>query len=232
MWSGNALADASDLARSPALAAHLRQRPVPPDVLTVLRLAWGCPQTTQEAVASTGCDAAFLKAASELYVQHVLCFHGADPYRTLGVRPFAPRDQMRLHMRQLMLCLHPDRPRNEWRTAAATRVLAAWRDVSRPPRTPTPELGPAEAMRPRGRARAYKPPWVPRPVAAPARASFLPGARRRGLLIALTLLALLCPNAVAPEGSWRPVHDAADATPEATILPAPSGDGRPSEPVR
>jgi hypothetical protein len=88
-------------------------------------------------------------------VQNVLLFNGAPPHRILGVNPGASREDMRTHMRLLMLWLHPDvAGADAWRTAFAPRVISAWRDVSG---------GAVDATRP----------------AAPAALQVRPAARRR-----------------------------------------------------
>jgi hypothetical protein len=124
---------AFDLAAAPTLAPQVRRHPLPDGVLDVIRIAAGCEATLEAVARRYRKDPRFVKAAAELYVQQVLLFHAADSYRVLGVRPGAPRDEMRTHMRWLMTWVHPDRANDDWQAVFAGRVLAAWRDVSNAP---------------------------------------------------------------------------------------------------
>jgi len=127
-----ALWSALDLAAMPTLAQQARHQPLPDGVLDVIRIAAGCDETLRDAVALSGRDPAFVKAAAEFYVQQVLLFSTAESHRVLGVRVGASREEMRQHMRWLMIWLHPDRAEADaWRSAFAHRVLAAWREVER-----------------------------------------------------------------------------------------------------
>jgi hypothetical protein len=120
---------ALELARMPTLAAAMRRHPLPPDVLVVIRVAAGCPDTSREVARLTGLGAASAREACVLYLQQILLARDADSYRVLGVARGAPRKQMREHMRWLLKWLHPDRNQDEWESVFAERVLKAWRDL-------------------------------------------------------------------------------------------------------
>jgi len=115
----------------PSVAAQARRQPLPEDVLEVIRIAAGCDEALQEAVRFSGREGTYVKAAAEFYLQQILLFSTADSYRVLGVRADAERDEIRRHLRWLMIWLHPDRAKESWQTAFAARVLEAWRDVGR-----------------------------------------------------------------------------------------------------
>ncbi len=115
----------------PKLTAQARAQPLPDGVLEVIRIAAGCSESLDEAVKLSKENPAFVKAAAELYVQQVLLFPSADSYRVLGVRAGATHEEMRTHMRWLMTWVHPDRAKENWESAFASRVLAAWREVGR-----------------------------------------------------------------------------------------------------
>ena len=129
-----ALHVALDLAERPFLARAVRRQPLPPDVLTILKIAAGDEASRRVAAAATGKSAAAIREAAFLYVGHVLLADGADCYRVLGVAADAPQAELREHMRWLMKWLHPDRCTSAWEAAFAARVLSAWQEVKSPDR--------------------------------------------------------------------------------------------------
>lgn len=148
----------------PALAALAREQPLPDGVIDVIRIAAGCDETLEEAAHRSGKDPQFIKAAAEFYVQQILLFSTADSHRILGVRPGASREEMRTHLRWLMIWLHPDHAHADWQTVFAHRVLEAWRDArSAPDSVSAPAItrGPPPAPR--------NIPWVQRPIEASSR---------------------------------------------------------------
>lgn len=130
--------EALDLAlamfREPARVAELRERGLSPDLGQVIRIAAG--ETAAVAAAIERCDESeeTLKEASVFFLQQVLFAPGADSYRTLGVEPDAPQEQLREHYRWLMKWLHPDRNQDGWEAVYADRVNAAWQDLKTPDR--------------------------------------------------------------------------------------------------
>jgi hypothetical protein len=124
-----ALFHALELAMAPRLTSSLQRRPLPDDVLEVIRIAAGCDATLEQAATLFHREPKFVKSAAQFYVLQIVLHPGADCYRMLGVREGAPRDVMRLHLRWLLLWLHPDRSDSEWRSGYARMVLAAWREV-------------------------------------------------------------------------------------------------------
>ncbi|SFU47067.1 hypothetical protein SAMN02799631_00793 [Methylobacterium sp. 174MFSha1.1] len=160
-------------------------------MLTLIRIAAGCGETLAAAAAATGREPDFILASAELYLRQVVCFPGADPHRVLAVPPHAPRDEMRRHLRELLLWLHPDRSRSEWNAVATRRVIAAWQAV-----------GDAAAAQPPRRMRpvpAFRPSWIARPLtrARPIRA---PRHRLWGLLRLALLVAGMVVPAFVPFG--------------------------------
>lgn len=165
MLRNRALLWALDLASMPALATLAREQPLPDGVIDVIRIAAGCDVTLEDAARQSGKDLQFIKAAAEFYVQQILLFSTADSHRILGVRPGASREEMRTHMRWLMIWLHPDHAHADWQTVFARRVLEAWRDVRSAPVT---VQAPAIARGPPTAAPRYIP-WVRLPIEAPRR---------------------------------------------------------------
>lgn len=129
MRADTALFHALELAMAPRLAGRLRRRPLPDEVLEVIRIAAGCDATLEQAATLVHREPKFVKAAAQFYVLQIVLHPGADCNRILGVQEGAPRDVMRLHLRWLLLWLHPDRSDSEWRSGYARMVLAAWREV-------------------------------------------------------------------------------------------------------
>lgn len=131
MSMARALDHALDLARAPALARTMRRQTLPPDVIEVMRIVVDCDQALDRAVTQTGRPRAAIEDEARLYLQQVLLFAGADSHRILGIRPDAPREEARAHMRLLTRWLHPDHNRAEWAAVCYARVVAAWNDCER-----------------------------------------------------------------------------------------------------
>jgi hypothetical protein len=155
------------LASMPGFAQRAGRQPLPEGILELLEIAAGCDETVREAVALSGRDAPAVRAAAEFYLRHALFCEGADSFRLLGVTAGeTTRAEMRLHMRWLMIWLHPDHGPDPERAAFAGRVLEAWRALSSErPRVPAPgadivdEIGrPAEPEPPVVRARRGRSP--------------------------------------------------------------------------
>jgi hypothetical protein len=127
------------LARMPTLAAAMREQPLPPDTLVLIRIAAGCAETCGEAARVTGVQASAVREAAVLYLQQVLFATASDSYRILGVSPGASRSTMREHLRWLMKWLHPDRNPNDWESVFAERVLTAWREAGADSSAPSPQ---------------------------------------------------------------------------------------------
>jgi hypothetical protein len=157
------------LARMPTLAAGMREQPLPPDTLVLIRIAAGCADTAQEAAAATGTQVEAIREAAIFYLQQVLFASSSDSHRILGVRPGASRSEMRSHLRWLMKWLHPDRNPNDWESVFAERVIGAWRDagsrVDAPEEEEHSEASPAphHSRRRRGARRARQR-WIALPI--------------------------------------------------------------------
>lgn len=136
-----ALFSALGLASMPSFAQRAGRQPLPAGVLEVIKIAAGCEETLRDAAALSGHDPDAVKAAAEFYLRHALLFDGADSRRILGADPDAGRDELRLHMRWLMIWLHPDHSQDADRSDLAGRVLEAWREHAS---APTPGPAPSE----------------------------------------------------------------------------------------
>lgn len=84
----------------------------------LLRVANADPEQLGLASQVTGVDHGMLQKAALRYVEHLLLQPGADPYRTLGVNPWTPAEEVRTHYRLLIRLFHPDRTAVDSRLAA------------------------------------------------------------------------------------------------------------------
>ncbi|WP_119271337.1 J domain-containing protein [Taklimakanibacter deserti] len=116
---------ALDLREMPSLAKTVRKRPLPPEVMPLLRVAAGSSQHTQEFAGKYRRSEAHIREACIFFLQQAMLFSGADNYRTLGLAPGAPAEQVREHRRWLLMWLHPDRNMDKWESALFDKVVAA-----------------------------------------------------------------------------------------------------------
>src|SRR5262245_66547236 len=79
------IALALDLARMPVLAQSIEKPPLPTDILEIMRIAAGSPETCQSASQVTGQPPAVLIEAARFYVLQVLLRPDADSYSVLGL---------------------------------------------------------------------------------------------------------------------------------------------------
>lgn len=174
---------ALDVVRMPRLARVLAHRPLPTDILDVIRLA-GSDEACRAMGASMRRPPHLLRDAARFYLQQVMLHPEADRFRVLGLPWGATRAEARVHLRWLLMWLHPDRG-GEWEAPYAARVLAAWHALSAetapqpPPQPETPAVAAGGG--------APRVPWIQIPE-APARR--MPR-RRPGWLLALAVSAVL-----------------------------------------
>ena len=129
---GHALDQAIAFWRAPALLANARHRPLPDDVLDVVRIAAGDSNAAGQGAEATGADPAEVTEAAAFYLQQLLFAPGTDSYRVLGVNPGADDSRIKEHYRWLVRWLHPDRNPDEWEALYADRVNRAWQDLRTP----------------------------------------------------------------------------------------------------
>ena len=130
MPPNRALDAAIALSRRPSLAAGMRLQTLPEGVGALLQILSGEPDALREARRATGLSESSLLAIVELYVLQILLHRDASPRRILGVNDAAERPEMRLHLRDLLNWLHPDKSTDPLRAAFAARVSDAWRHVN------------------------------------------------------------------------------------------------------
>lgn len=221
-----ALSQALDLAQAPRLVPRMRRQPLPQNIVTVIRLAAGCRESLAAAVEATARDPDFLVSAAELYLRQVVCHAGADPHRVLGVPAQASRGEIRLHLREFVLWLHPDRNVRGGDRRLMERILAAWREVNGS--EPVQLAAGRMPARPRS-APAFRPSWIPRPVPK-ARSRLVPAVRLRLALPSVLRLGLIAASLVIPSLSALAVMCVAEGLPrlrdEARVRPGPDGAPR------
>lgn len=127
--SADVLELALALHRAPSRRFALRDRPLPDDIGTAIRLASATqPMLSEQAMRLSEPEGTLLEAV-RFYLQQVLFDPGADAYRVLGLAPDAAQEQVRRHYRWLQRWLHPDRRGDDWEALFATRVNWAWQQL-------------------------------------------------------------------------------------------------------
>ncbi|GAB2496106.1 hypothetical protein [Arenimonas alkanexedens] len=128
---GYALEQALAYYRAPTLLAMAAQRPLPDDVIELLRLAAGDAAQAAASADASGESPERVTEAAVFFVQQVMFAAGADPHRVLGVNPDAPPARVREHYRWLIRWLHPDRNPDDWDSVYTDRVTRAWQQLRR-----------------------------------------------------------------------------------------------------
>ena len=129
-----ALDQALGALRAPALFLRLRARPLPDDVLLLLKIVAGESHSRDLACANSGETVDVVAEAATQYIQQVMFYPGSDSHRLLGVSAAADGSQIKEHHRWLVRWLHPDRNTEQWDAVYADRVNKAWQDLRTPER--------------------------------------------------------------------------------------------------
>ncbi|PZO07661.1 MAG: hypothetical protein DCF27_10110, partial [Lysobacteraceae bacterium] len=127
----HALEQALAYYRAPALLAKAALRPLPDDVIELLRLAAGDDAQAAQSADASGESPQRVVEAAVFFVQQVMFSAEADDYRVLGVNPGAPAVRLREHFRWLIRWLHPDRNPDDWDSVYSDRVTRAWQSLRR-----------------------------------------------------------------------------------------------------
>lgn len=124
--------------KQPGLARKLSQRPIPVDLLEVIKIAANDDEMTTRWCKIQHCDEEQIRQACLFYLRHTLFDARDDKIRTLGLSVTATAEDLRIHKRWLLKWLHPDRNPNQWEIGLFQRVNASahaleldWRAGSR-----------------------------------------------------------------------------------------------------
>ena len=129
-----ALKTAVELLHLPSRAASVRAGPLPEGILTLLRVAAGDSELTNQVSASEGRSPDVVREAAAFFLEQVLLHADADSYRVLGATRAASYQELRHNMSLLLQWLHPDLDGREPRSVFAARVTRAWNDLKTPQR--------------------------------------------------------------------------------------------------
>jgi DnaJ-domain-containing protein 1 len=194
---------ALELADNPSLARGMRRRPLPRDVLMLIKIAAECPETSHRISLSTRMPPQRIREAAILYLETVVLSSGASKYRLLGVTPDAPQALLREHMRWIMKWLHPDRTKSDWESTFVHQVLGAWQELKSPERRAQYDLKLAQSATQDRTPRSAKVrkrsagSWRERPLQPRATRPWLSGANLRRIRIAGLVLGAIAAVSLA-----------------------------------
>jgi hypothetical protein len=101
---------ALSLLRNPAHAASITPASeLPQGMAFLLRVANGDDEPLRLAIRETGASEEELKGAAINFFEQISFGPGDDPYRLLGLNPWAPTEEIKEHYRLLIRLFHPDR---------------------------------------------------------------------------------------------------------------------------
>ena len=232
MANVKAVYHALDLLNRPILAGVMQEQPLPPDTLTLLKIVAGEDEALASTALATSQPRQRIRQASILYVQRILFAPDADHYRVLGAERDAPQEELRERLALLMRWLHPDRTRNDWESAFAKRVLAAWDALKSPERrrhydATLPPAFPAgrspRTQRPRIHRPARRIPWIWTGPTAPAGKGARVGLITLGGAIAIAAI-------LVPDWTGTPPR-ATSVEPETAHVDAVAGSTKGREPI-
>lgn len=129
MSGSKALRIALDLKNVPSLVRHVRNKPLPDDVLLLLQIAAGDPSAEQKALILVDRSLTEIRDAAEFFIEQILFAPEADSYRVLGATPNASMADLRRNLALLIRWLHPDADKHGERCVFIGRVTAAWEDL-------------------------------------------------------------------------------------------------------
>jgi hypothetical protein len=108
--------------RRPNLVPAERRKPLPLDILPLIRIAGGSEVMPEFLTTERAKNESEAREACVFFLQQMLLSSKSDEYRQLGLNPRATLEQINEHKRYLLKWLHPDRNPNKWESAMFQRV--------------------------------------------------------------------------------------------------------------
>jgi hypothetical protein len=109
----------------PDIVPRQMRRPLPSDLIELIRCAAGDRETIERLAAERDIAESSLVEASKFFLRHVISSGGNDNHRTLGLSRSAKREEVREHRRWLLKWLHPDRNPSRWEATLFLKVEKA-----------------------------------------------------------------------------------------------------------
>jgi hypothetical protein len=109
----------------PDIVPRQMRRPLPSDLIELIRCAAGDRETIERVAAERDISENSLIEASKFFLHHVINSGGNDNYRTLGLAKTAGKEDVREHRRWLLKWLHPDRNPSKWEATLFLKVEKA-----------------------------------------------------------------------------------------------------------
>jgi hypothetical protein len=122
--------------RRPSLVRAERRKPLPLDILPLIRIASGSEVAPEFLTTERAKSELEAREASVFFLQQVLLSSKSDAYRQLGLTSHATPEQINEHKRYMLKWLHPDRNRNKWESALFQRVANAAGTLEKGPAQP------------------------------------------------------------------------------------------------
>lgn len=129
-----AIRSAVELLLMPSMIRVHLQRPLPPDIDVLLRIAAGDAPTIASAAAALERPETMIVQAATFFIEQILLAPASDSYRVLGGSRESSQADLHRHMVLLLKWLHPDMDSDRDRAVYVHRVTRAWDDLKTPDR--------------------------------------------------------------------------------------------------
>ena len=124
-----ALRAAIDLLHLPSEVRHIRSKPLPEGVNSLLKVAANDRDAIEKAARLTGRSEKVIVESATFFIEQILFAPDANSYRVLGANSDACSSELRRNMALLIRWLHPDLEINDERSVFIGRVTSAWDDL-------------------------------------------------------------------------------------------------------
>lgn len=130
----SAIRAALDLLALPSRRRYMRERPLPGNIVLLLRIVVDDPNTVDSSATRAQASPKRLRQAAEFYIEQVMLAPHSDSYRVLGGRRNATAAELRQNLAYLCKWLHSDVCQNTMQSVFLLRVTQAWNDLKTPER--------------------------------------------------------------------------------------------------